>query len=568
MLSRRDVLQVALAAASVAGWPRRAGAQSPGVPRQEDLLQFRAKGQVTLLHMADCHAQLKPIYYREPSINLGVGEANGLPPHLTDSALLERFGIEAGSRDAYALSSADFERLARTYGRVGGMDRMATLVKAIRAERGAERTLLIDGGDALQGSYTALQSRGADMIRVLEALGVEVTTGHWEFTLGAGRVSELYGDFKQRGTAGLDFLAGNIIESDFQEAVFRAWRIYEKGGLRIAIIGQAFPYTKIANPPWMMPSWSFGIREAAVRQHVATARAAGADLVVLNSHNGFDVDRKLAARVDGIDVVLTAHTHDALPAPIKVGRTLLIASGSHGKFLSRLDVEVRDGRIADFAYALIPVLSDVIAPDPEMAAIVAEIRKPHEAMLTTQLARTDHVLYRRGNFGGTLDDLICSALMQERDAELSLSPGFRWGASLLPGQAITWDDVYNATAMTYPNVYRTAMRGDTIKAVLEDVADNLFNPDPYYQQGGDMVRTGGLGYTINVDATRGRRIGNVTVLKTGELIEPERDYIVAGWASVQEGIEGPPVWDLLARHLLRRQVIAPVPPGSVKVVRG
>ncbi|MFM9849965.1 MAG: thiosulfohydrolase SoxB [Hyphomicrobiaceae bacterium] len=567
MLSRRDVLQVALAAAAMAGLPRPSRAQG-GLPRQEDLLRFRAKGQVTLLHMADCHAQLKPIYYREPSINLGVGEANGLPPHLTDSALLERLGIDAGSRDAYALSSADFERLARVYGRVGGMDRMATLVNAIRGERGAERTLLIDGGDALQGSYTALQSRGGDMIRVMEALGVDVTTGHWEFTLGANRVSELFGDFRQRGTAGPDFLAGNIVETDFQEPVFRAWRMYEKGGLRIAVVGQAFPYTSVANPRWMVPAWSFGIREEAVRRHVTAARAAGADLVVLNSHNGFDVDRKLASRVEGIDVILTAHTHDALPAPINVGRTLLVASGSHGKFLSRLDVEVKDRQIADYEYALIPVLSDAIAPDPEMAAVVAEIRKPHGAMLATELARTDHLLYRRGNFGGTLDDLICNALMEERDAELSLSPGFRWGATLLPGQAITWDDVYNATAMTYPNVYRVAMSGAAIKGILEDVADNLFNADPYYQQGGDMVRTGGLGYTIHVDAAMGRRISNMTLLKTGEPIEPARDYIVAGWASVQEGTQGPPVWELVARYLQRRQVIGPVPPASVKVVRG
>jgi S-sulfosulfanyl-L-cysteine sulfohydrolase len=567
MLSRRDVLQVALAAAAMTGLPRGARAQSQAV-RQEDLLQFRAKGQVTLLHMADTHAQLKPIYYREPSINLGVGDANGLPPHLTGRELLERFGIEGGSRDAYALSSEDFEPLARAYGRVGGMDRIAALVKAIRGERGADRTLLIDGGDALQGSYTALQSRGGDMIRVMEALGVDATTGHWEFTLGAKRVSELFGDLKARGKAGMEFLAGNVLETDFREPVFRAWRMYEKGGVRIAVIGQAFPYTSVANPRWMVPMWSFGIREETVRRHVTAARAAGADLVVLNSHNGFDVDRKLAGRVEDIDVILTAHTHDALPAPVKVGRTLLIASGSHGKFLSRLDVEVKDQKIADYEYALIPVLSDAIAPDAEMAALVQEIRAPHEAMLATELARTDHLLYRRGNFGGTLDDVICTALMEERDAELSLSPGFRWGATLLPGQAVTWDDIYNATAMTYPNVYRIAMRGEAIKAVLEDVADNLFSPDPYYQQGGDMVRTGGLGYTIKVDEKMGRRISDMTVLKTGEPIEPTRDYIVAGWASVQEGTQGPPVWELVGHHLQRRQTIGPVAPESVKVVRG
>ncbi|HEX6611630.1 MAG TPA: thiosulfohydrolase SoxB, partial [Hyphomicrobiaceae bacterium] len=558
MFSRRDVLQVALAAAAMTGLPRGARAQSRAV-RQEDLLQFRAKGQVTLLHMADTHAQLKPIYYREPSINLGVGDANGLPPHLTGRELLERFGIEGGSRDAYALSSEDFEPLARAYGRVGGMDRIAALVKAIRGERGADRTLLIDGGDALQGSYTALQSRGGDMVRVMEALGVDVTTGHWEFTLGAKRVSELFGDLKARGKAGTEFLAGNVLETDFREPVFRAWRMYEKGGVRIAVIGQAFPYTSVANPRWMVPMWSFGIREETVRRHVTAARAAGADLVVLNSHNGFDVDRKLASRVAGIDVILTAHTHDALPAPVKVGRTLLIASGSHGKFLSRLDVEVKDREITDYEYALIPVLSDAIAPDAEMAALVQEIRAPHEAMLTTELARTDHMLYRRGNFSGTLDDVICTALMEESDAELSLSPGFRWGASLLAGQAITWDDIYNATAMTYPNVYRIAMRGEAIKAVLEDVADNLFNPDPYYQQGGDMVRVGGLAYAIAPKAPMGQRISAMSL--RGKPIEAQKRYKVAGWAPVSEEAKaagGEPIWDVIGRYLKAKKTIAPL----------
>ncbi len=569
MHSRRDVLQVALATAALAGL-RGSPALSQVLSRtirEEDILRFTPKGQVTILHYSDCHAQLKPIYFREPSVNLGVGDARGLPPHVTDRDFLAHYGIDAGSYRAYALASTDFSTLAAHYGRVGGMDRLATLVKAIRAERGAHRTLLIDGGDTLQGSYTALATRGADMVRVIEALGVDALTGHWEFTFGEARMLELFGDKSARGSARVDFLAGNVVDTDFEEPVFKAWRIYEKGGVRVGVIGQAFPYTPIANPRWMMSGWSFGIREEQLRRNVAAVRAAGAEIVVLNSHNGFDVDRKIADRIAGIDVILTAHTHDALPVPERVGTTLLIASGSSGKFLSRLDLDVSGGRIADFSYSLMPVLADVITPDREMARLIDDIRAPHEAMLATELARTDTLLYRRGNFSGTLDDLICEALLAERDAEICFSPGFRWGASLIPGQPITWDDVYNATAITYPKVYRLPFRGDQIKNILEDVADNLFNPDPYYQQGGDMVRVGGMGFTIDVDAPMGQRISEMTLLRTGEAIQPASAYVVAGWGSINQETAGPPVWDLVASHLRKRQVITSVASAPVKVVR-
>ena len=569
MQSRREFLQVALATAALAGTRGTSalGQALAGTIRQEDILRFRPTGQVTLLHYADCHAQLRPVYFREPSINLGVGKVRELPPHVTDRDFLARYGIDAGSYRAYAMSSADFETLARTYGRVGGLDRMATLVKAIRAERGVNRTLLVDGGDTLHGSYTALQSQGADMVRVLEALGVDTITGHWEFTLGDKRVREVFGDKDGRGTAKVDFLAGNVVDTAFEEPVFKSWRIYEKGGIRIGVVGQAFPYSPIANPRWMMSDWSFGIREEAVRRNVAAARAAGAEIIVLNSHNGFDVDRKLASRVDGIDIILTAHTHDAIPVPERVGSTLLIASGSSGKFLSRLDLDVKNGRIADFNYSLMPILADVIVPDPDMARLIDEIRGPHEAMLGTELARNDTLLYRRGNFSGTFDDLICEALTAERDAEIAFSPGFRWGTSLLPGQPITWDDVYNATAISYPNVYRLPFRGDRIKEILEDVADNLFNPDPYYQQGGDMVRVGGMGFTIDVDAPAGQRISSMSMMKTGAPIEPSREYIVAGWASINQGTAGPPIWDVVGTHLRKRQTIDAVASAPVKIVR-
>ena len=568
MTTRRELLQIAAAAAglsAIGGGFWRAVAQQRLT--QQDLLRFSPKGQVTLLHMTDLHAQLVPVYFREPSINLGVGEMKGEFPHITGDEFLQAAGIEPGSHMAYTLSSSDFEALARNYGRVGGVDRLATLVKAIRADRGADRTLLLDGGDALQGSYTALETRGGDVVDVLAGLGVEATTGHWEFTLGADRVSELFGSREAPGKAPIQFLASNVVETDFEDPVFQAVRIFERGGLRIAVIGQAFPYTPIANPRWMVPDWSFGIREEVVRQHVEEARGAGADLVVLLSHNGFDVDRKLATRVAGIDVILAAHTHDALPVPIKVGKTLLVASGSSGKFLSRLDLDVRQGEIADYSYSLIPVLADAIEPDPEMAALVKTIREPHEAMLGTELGRTESLLYRRGNFNGTLDDVICAAMLTQRDAEISLSPGFRWGTTLLPGQAITWEDLYNATAMTYPACYRTEMSGQMLNDVLEDVADNLFNPDPYYQQGGDMVRVGGLGFTIDVDAEMGRRISDMTLLRTGERIEAGRNYVVAGWASVNQDTEGPPIWDVVADDLKGQKVVRLTPNDSVKVVR-
>jgi sulfur-oxidizing protein SoxB len=569
MISRREFMQVAAAVATVTGLGGRlAGVAAQGAIRQEDLLRFAPKGQLTLLHMADCHAQLKPIYFREPSLNLGVGKARGQMPHLSGQDFLSSFGIAPSSLEAYMLTSDGFEALARTYGRVGGMDRVATLVNAIRDERGANRVLLLDGGDMLQGSYTALNSRGADMIAVMQTLGIEATTGHWEFTLGAQRVAELFGTRQLAGSSGIPFLAGNVRDTDFEEPVFHGTRMFEKGGISVAVIGQAFPYTPIANPRWLIPAWSFGIREDSLQRTVARVRREGAQVVVLLSHDGFDVDRKLAGRVEGIDVILTGHTHDALPAPLRVGQTLLIASGSTGKFLSRLDLEIENGRVKDSAYALIPVLSDAIAPDARMAKVIADSRAPHEAMLSTELARTEGLLYRRGTFAGTLDDLICDALLAQRDAQIAFSPGFRWGPTLVPGQSITWDDVYNATAITYPAAYRATMNGSTIKATLEGVADNLFYPDPYLQQGGDMVRVGGMGFTVNVDAVLGERISNMHLLASGSPIEAGKDYVVSGWGSINENVEGPPIWDVVAAHVKGRAIAPSETAGrTVKFVR-
>ncbi len=562
MFDRRDFLQIAAATAVLSGslgsQIGKAFAQKP--LSQDDLLEFDTKGQVSLVHITDIHAQIKPVYFREPSVNLGVGEAFGLPPHLVGQDLLDRFGIKAGSPEAYALTFNDFERLAGNYGRVGGMDRVATLVKAIRAERG-DNMLLLDGGDTWHGSYTALETNGGDMASIMDLLETDAMASHWEFTLGQDRVQELVDQIKPA------FLANNIRDTEWEEPVFESTAFYERGGVKVAVIGQAFPYCPVANPRYMMPDWSFGIREDAMAEAVAAARDEGAQLVVLLSHNGFDVDRKLVSRVDGIDVVLTGHTHDAIPAPLVVNNTLIVGSGSNGKFLSRLDLDVGPNGVKDYSYKLMPVFSDVITPDPEMSALIKSIRDPHEEMLSTVVGHTEDLLYRRGNFNGTFDDVICDALLEQRDAEIALSPGFRWGPTLLPGQAITWDDIYNETAMTYPAAYRIEMTGHFLKEVLEDVADNLFHPDPYFQQGGDMVRVGGMSYTINPDKGIGDRISEIRTLRDDQPLDPDRTYTVAGWASVNEGTEGPAIWDVVADHIKGRGTIKLNDVETVKVER-
>jgi len=514
---------------------------------QADLLRFEPLGQVTLLHFTDLHAQLMPLYFREPSVNIGVGADAGLAPHLTGKAFLHAFGIAPDTASAYALTSADFAALAAEYGRMGGLDRMATLIKAIRAERPTQ-TLLLDGGDTWQGSYASLQERGADMVAAQNLLGVEAMTAHWEFTYGQQRVKELKAQLKA------PFLCGNVKDATWGDRIFDGTKMFERGGIHIAVIGQAFPYTPIANPRWLMPDWSFGIEEDRVRAEVDAARKAGADIVVLLSHNGFDVDRKLAARVAGIDVILTGHTHDAIPRSVMVGTTILTAPGSHGKFLGRLDLEVAGKRVVRHRFRLIPVFSDAIAPDPAMTELIRELRAPYRADLDRVLARTESLLYRRGNFNGTFDDVICQALLTERDAQIALSPGFRWGPSLPPGHDIRLEDVYNQTAITYPAAYRTTMDGATLKNVFEDVADNLFNPDPYYQQGGDMVRVGGMSYAIDVSKPIGSRISDMR-LTDHTPIDPAKSYVVAGWASVNQGTEGPPIYDVVTKYLENHRVV-------------
>ena len=565
MISRRDFLQTSMAAAALYGgsgfgnWGRLAAQQSL---TQKKLLEFDTFGNVSLIHVTDIHAQLKPIYFREPEINIGVGASRGQVPHVTGADFRKLYGIDDGSASAYALSHNDFSALAKGYGRVGGLDRVATVVNHIRSER--PDALLLDGGDTWHGSYTCHHTAGQDMVNVMNTLRPDAMTFHWEFTLGSERVNEIVENLPFAA------LGQNIFDSEWDEPteMFPPYKFFETGGVKVAVIGQAFPYMPIANPGWMFPEYSFGIRDENMQAMVDEVRAQGAELVVCLSHNGFDVDKQMAGIVTGIDVILSGHTHDALPEPVLVGKTIIVASGSNGKFVSRVDLDVRNGQMMGFRHKLIPIFSDVITPDAEVKKVIDAQRAPFETQLNEVIGRTadDQTLYRRGNFNGTWDDLICNALIEEREADIALSPGVRWGPSILPGQDITREDIWNVTSMSYGEAYKTEMMGEFLHVVLEDVADNLFNPDPYYQQGGDMVRVGGLGYRIDINKPQGQRITDMTLLKTGDRIDPARTYNVAGWASVNEGTEGPKIWDVVEDHIRKQGTISLDPNNSVEVI--
>jgi sulfur-oxidizing protein SoxB len=550
-MNRREFLQV-LAAASAAGMAldsRNAWAQDG--KGFYDVPRF---GNVHLLHFTDCHAQLVPIHFREPNVNLGLGAAKGHPPHLVGEHLLRHFGIRPGTREAHAFTYLDFEQAARTYGKVGGFAHLATLVKRLRADR--PNALLLDGGDTWQGSATALWTNGQDMVDACLQLGVNIMTPHWEFTLGANRVKEIVEkDFRGK----VDFLAQNVHTTDFNDPVFQPYVMKEMNGVRVAVIGQAFPYTPIANPRHFVPEWSFGIKEPELQKVVEEVRRKGAHAVVLLSHNGMDVDLKLASRVTGIDAILGGHTHDGVPQPVIVknagGQTLVTNAGSNGKFLAMLDFDVKDGKVQRFQYRLLPVFSNLLQPDADMAALVKRHRAPYEAKLGEKLAVSEGTLYRRGNFNGTFDQLILDALMEVKGADIAFSPGFRWGTSLLSGQAVTFEHLMDQTAITYPYTTVNELTGEMIKTILEDVCDNLFNPDPYYQQGGDMVRVGGLQYTCTPGEKMGARIGSMEL--KGKPIEADKKYKVAGWAPVAEGAKGEPIWDVVGSYLKAQKTIRP-----------
>jgi S-sulfosulfanyl-L-cysteine sulfohydrolase len=554
-VNRREFVQL-LAAAAAAGLPlvRRGAEADDASGRFYDVARF---GNVSLLHFTDCHAQLLPVYYREPEVNLGVGATAGKIPHLVGKALLREAGLQAGSRAAHACSHLDFEAAARIFGKAGGFAHLASLVKRLRAERPG--ALLLDGGDTLQGSATALWTRGEDMLEASLLLGTDAMTAHWEFTYGAQRVQEVVERRLQDRTA---FLAQNVRTVDFEDRVFPAFAMREVNGVAVAVIGQAYPYTPIANPRHLIPDWSFGIRERELQKVVDEVRASGAAVVVLLSHNGMDVDLKLASRVRGIDAILGGHTHDAVPVPVLVanagGKTLVSNAGSNGKFLALLDFEVREGRVRDLRYRLLPVFANLLPEDAEMAALITRVRAPFLQKLSEPLAVSEGLLYRRGNFNGTFDEVILRALLEVKDAQIAFSPGFRWGTTLLPGQTITREDLLAQTAITYPQTTLNLLSGAQIKTILEDVADNLFNPDPYYQQGGDMVRTGALTYTCSPAAQIGARISDLRL--NGSALQADKKYRVAGWGSVAPDAQGEPVWEVVEAWLkAKRRVPAGLP---------
>ncbi len=560
-LTRREFSSV-LTAAAVAGFPlaREANAQEA-----QRLYDVPRTGNVHLLHMTDCHAQLLPIYFREPDANIGIGNMWGKVPHLVGEHLLKYAGLKAGSAEAHAHTYLDFERASRQYGKVGGFAHLATLVKRLKASRPG--ALLLDGGDTWQGSATSLWTNAQDMVDACKLLGVDVMTAHWEFTFGEARVKEIIEkDFKGK----IDFVAQNVKTKDFEDPVFKPFVIKEMNGAKVAIIGQAFPYTPIANPSWQVPSWTFGIQEAELQKQVNEARAQGAQAVVLLSHNGMDVDLKLAGRVTGIDAILGGHTHDGVPKPTMItrtdGQTLVTNAGSNGKFLGVLDIDVSQGKVKAVNYRLLPIFANMLPADREMQAYIDKVRAPFKAKLEEPLAITEGMLYRRGNFAGSVDQVIMDAMLQVRGAEIAFSPGFRWGTSLLPGQAITREHVMDQTAITYPWATLSDIKGDMLKIILEDVCDNLFNPDPYYQQGGDMVRVAGMSYTCEPGAKTGERISDMRL--KGQLIDPNKTYKVAGWAPVQEASKnaGPPIWDVVETYLKSQKVLKPVRVNNPKLI--
>jgi len=557
-MRRRDVLEI-FAAAAISGVVPRIG-----LAADDDIYDIGRFGNARLLHTTDTHAQLLPVYFREPSVNIGVGAMAGQPPHLVGDAFLKYFGIAPGGRASYAFTFLDYREAAHRYGRMGGFAHLKTLVDRLRSEAGAGNSVLLDGGDLWQGSGLADAMEGADMVEVGNLLGIEVMTGHWEFTYGEKVLQQNLDRFKG------EFVAQNVFLTDdaafgnapaFDSAsgrVFKPATIKEVNGHRLGIVGQAMPYVPVAHPKRFTPDWTFGIREAELQKVVDGLRQRDkVDAVVLLSHNGMDVDLKLAGRVCGIDVILGGHTHDAMPQPTVVGnstgKTLVTNAGSSGKFLAVLDLDIGKGSVKDARYRLLPIFANLIETDRDMQALIERLRLPYRAKFSEELTTAGELLYRRGNFTGPMDQLICDALRQELDAQIALSPGFRWGTTLLAGQPITMEDVLAETAITYPETYVTDMSGSEIKAVMEDIADNLFNPDPYYQQGGDMVRVGGLDYACAPNETGGRRISAMT-LDDGTALATDKSYRVAGWASVNPQT-GKPVSEVVANYLRGQKTV-------------
>jgi sulfur-oxidizing protein SoxB len=557
------------------------------------------KGKARILHLTDLHGQLKPVYFREPNVNLGVGDAFGRPPHLVGKKLLEANELSANTPESYAYTYLDFENAAHTYGMTGGYAHIKTLLDSLREQAGGrQNTLTLDGGDLWQGSGTSLWTRGVDMVEASNLLGLDVMVGHWEFTYRENEVLNnvtlFKGDFigqnvrvKEDALFGDEYAAltekydGTGLYDEDKGYAFRPYVIKEINGLRIAVVGQAFPRTANANPQEFFPDWSFGLREDDMIELVKEMRETEKpDAVVLLSHNGMDVDIKMAERVPGLNAVFGGHTHDGVPTPLEIknveGHTCLVTNaGSNGKYVGVMDFEKKDGKL-ELSYKMLPVITGWLDADKEMSAYINQMRqtkyndkiiesrapdrffnktrlgKTYEEILSEKLAIADRVLYRRGNFMGTWDQVLCNALRHEFGADVSMSAGVRWGTTTLKGDWITMEDVMTQCSMTYGETYVTEMKGKDLVAIFEGVADNLFDPDPYLQSGGDMVRIGGLDYTIDPSKTLGKRITNIT-LDDGKPLDLEQTYTVAGWASVNRTPEGPLMWDVVRGYILDKK---------------
>jgi len=566
----------------------------------DDFYDLPMSGNVRILHTTDFHGQLQPVYFREPNVNLGVGDAFGRPPHLVGKNLLDAMNIKPDTPESYAYTYLDFENAAAKYGKMGGFPQMKTLLDRLREQAGGrQNTVTLDGGDLWQGSGTSLWTRGVDMVEASNILGIDVMVGHWEFTYKEeevlSNVSLFKGDFigqnvrvkedslmSEGYSTMVEKFDGRGLYDEDAGLAFQPYVIKEINGAKICIVGQAFPRTANANPPEFFPDWSFGLREDDMIELVQAIREEEKpDAVVLLSHNGMDVDIKMAERVPGLNAVFGGHTHDGVPEPIKVknvegNECWVTNAGSNGKFVGVMDFDIADGEVKGMSYNMMPILANELPADKEMQAFIDQMRstkydenivesrvkamhynksrlgKTYAEILEEKLAIADRVLYRRGNFMGTWDQVLCNALREEYSADVAMSAGVRWGTTTLKGDWITMEDVMTQCSMTYGETYVSEMTGKDLLNVLEQVADNLFDPDPYLQSGGDMVRVGGLDYTIDPSKPLYERITNAR-LDNGHLIEADQKYKVAGWAQVNRTPEGRLMWDVVHDYIINNK---------------
>ncbi len=570
-VSRRDFMHLCAIFGLGLATSSSASAQSIKNISLEDIYSFKDMGNFTLLHMCDMHAHLKPLYWREPSTLISAKNLVGTPGFLCGEAFAKHYGLEPSSLDAYFDTHINFEELAKKFGKMGGIAHMKSVLEHVRKTRGKENVLFLDSGDTWQGTGVALKTRGEAIVKAQNYLGVDVMVGHWEFTYGKERVKELLEMLDAK------FISQNIVGDDpfgesFEELIFEPYTIEERGGAKIGIIGQSFPFTPTANPKEFTEGWSFGLRLDTLQEYVDELRDEHkVDCVVVLSHDGFSVDQEVARKVSGIDFILSGHTHDPSPSPIVINNTVIVIAGSHGKYIGRLDVDARGGKVRGYEYKLIPIASNIIPADSEGEKLIEELYAPFAAEMNEVLGKTKNILYKRDTFFSTFDQLINDAIMDEMKCDISFTPGYRWGTTVLAGEDILMDNVYEMSATTYPDVYTFELKGKAIANLLEDIADNVFNENPLYQQGGDMSRLGGASYDIAVTNKTGTRISNLKI--GGKPIELEKIYIVSSWGGNLQNAGSNlqkdkirPVYDIVRDYIKRKKVVDVSNKGNVRLV--